>query len=57
MLTGSDAMPNGARVEAQKQWNARACGELEGSKDSVEYFLRVESDRFGAQAWARDYFR
>jgi ubiquinone/menaquinone biosynthesis C-methylase UbiE len=57
MRTGSDAMQNNARVEAQKQWNARACGELEGDKDSAEYFLQVEQDRYGPQAWARDYFR
>lgn len=49
-------MHNEARFEAQKQWNARACGELEGDKNTVEYFLQVEKDRYGQQAWALDYF-
>ena len=46
-----------ARLEAQKQWNARACGELEGDKSSLDYFLNVEQDRFSQQAWTRDYFK
>jgi ubiquinone/menaquinone biosynthesis C-methylase UbiE len=45
-----------ARIEAQKQWNATACGELEGDKDSADYFLAVEKDRFAQQAWALSYF-
>ena len=44
-------MQNEARLEAQKQWNARACGELEGDKNTVDYFLQVEKDRYGQQAW------
>jgi ubiquinone/menaquinone biosynthesis C-methylase UbiE len=48
---------NAAREEAQKQWNARACGELEGDKGAPEYFHRVEADRFRQQAWALDYFQ
>src|SRR5262245_41172497 len=46
-----------ARTEAAKQWNARACGELEGSKETIEYFQRVEADRYARQPWQRDYFR
>jgi ubiquinone/menaquinone biosynthesis C-methylase UbiE len=46
-----------ARTEAMKQWNARACGELDGTKDSVEYFSRVEADRYAQQPWQHDYFR
>ena len=46
-----------ARTEAAKQWNARACGELEGSKDSIDYFRRVEADRYAQQPWQHEYFR
>jgi SAM-dependent methyltransferase len=46
-----------ARAEAMKQWNARACGELEGTKDSVEYFSNVEADRYAQQPWQHGYFR
>ena len=45
-----------AREHAQEQWNARACGELAGDKNSVEYFRRVEEDRYGQQDWVHDYF-
>jgi ubiquinone/menaquinone biosynthesis C-methylase UbiE len=45
-----------ARVEAQKQWNATACGELEGDKNTADYFLAVEKARFAQQAWAVSYF-
>jgi ubiquinone/menaquinone biosynthesis C-methylase UbiE len=45
-----------ARAHAQSQWNSMACGELEGDKSSVEYFLAVEKDRFEQQAWAKRYF-
>jgi ubiquinone/menaquinone biosynthesis C-methylase UbiE len=46
-----------ARREAAKQWNTRACGELEGSKESLEYFARVEADRYTQQPWQKAYFR
>jgi ubiquinone/menaquinone biosynthesis C-methylase UbiE len=46
-----------ARTEATKQWNARACGELEGDKNSLEYFRRVEADRYSQQPWQHGYFR
>jgi len=45
-----------AREHAQKQWNAMACGELAGDKNSVEYFSQVEADRYGQQDWVHDYF-
>lgn len=45
-----------AREEAQKQWNALACGELEGDKETLEYFLRVEADRYWQQPWCHEYF-
>lgn len=50
-------MQEEARLEAQKQWNARACGELDGDKSTAEYFLQVERDRYSQQAWMHDYFR
>ncbi|MCV3243674.1 class I SAM-dependent methyltransferase [Mesorhizobium sp. ZC-5] len=49
-------MKSEARLEAQKQWNATACGELEGDKETPDYFLAVEKDRFAQQAWALEYF-
>jgi len=49
-------MDNHARIEAQKQWNARACGELPGDKQSVEYFDAVACDRYQQQPWMHDYF-
>lgn len=45
-----------AREQAQTQWNATACGELTGDKNTVEYFLRVEKDRYSQQDWVHDYF-
>ena len=45
-----------AREHATQQWNATACGELEGDKNSVDYFLKVEADRYARQPWQRDYF-
>lgn len=50
-------MHSNARVEAQKQWNARACGELPGDKQSVDYFDAVARDRYRQQSWMHDYFR
>jgi ubiquinone/menaquinone biosynthesis C-methylase UbiE len=45
-----------AREHAQAQWNTTACGELVGDKNTVNYFLRVEEDRYHQQNWALDYF-
>ena len=50
-------MNNDARIEAQKQWNARACGELPGDKQSVDYFDAVARDRYHHQPWMHDYFK
>ena len=50
-------MDNHARIEAQKQWNARACGELPGDKQSVDYFDAVARDRYEQQPWMHDYFK
>ncbi|NJO33950.1 MAG: class I SAM-dependent methyltransferase [Rhodospirillales bacterium] len=46
-----------ARNQAMKQWNALACGELEGDKNTVAYFDAVEADRYAQQGWQHDYFR
>jgi hypothetical protein len=46
-----------ARTGAIRQWNARACGALEGDKDSLEYLRRVEADRYSQQPWQHGYFR
>lgn len=50
-------MQDKARVEAQKHWNALACGELAGDKNNLNYFLAVEKDRYTQQPWAHDYFK
>ena len=57
-LNGANGMniDSNAREQAQKQWNAKACGELAGDKNSVEYFRRVEGDRYSQQDWVHDYF-
>lgn len=49
-------MRDDARLEAQKQWNAIACGELEGEKGTTQYFEQVERDRYRQQPWMVDYF-
>jgi ubiquinone/menaquinone biosynthesis C-methylase UbiE len=49
-------MDSEARIEAQKQWNARACGELPGDKQFVDYFDAVARDRYRQQPWMHDYF-
>lgn len=50
-------MHKNARMEAQKQWNARACGELPGDKQCVAYFNSVAQDRYQQQPWMHDYFK
>lgn len=46
-----------AREQARKQWNALACGELEGDKNTPAYYDAVETERYAQQGWALDYFR
>jgi ubiquinone/menaquinone biosynthesis C-methylase UbiE len=46
-----------SRVEAAKQWNNTACGELEGDKNKIEYFHSVERDRYAQQLWQQNYFQ
>lgn len=50
-------MDSDARIEAQKQWNARACGELPGDKQSIDYFNAVARDRYQQSEWVHNYFR
>jgi ubiquinone/menaquinone biosynthesis C-methylase UbiE len=50
------ALDYGARINAQSQWNAQACGELDGDKSTVEYFDRVAADRYRQQPWQHRYF-
>jgi SAM-dependent methyltransferase len=50
-------MERAARDAAAKQWNTTPCGELEGDKTTLDYFLRVEKDRYVQQPWQHDYFR
>jgi ubiquinone/menaquinone biosynthesis C-methylase UbiE len=61
MTTGLTMLNNmnidtSARDQAKAQWNATACGELSGEKNSVEYFRRVEEDRYSQQDWVHSYF-
>ncbi len=43
---------------AQKQWNTTPCGEVDGDKASLEYFLSVERNRYEDYApWMRDQYR
>jgi SAM-dependent methyltransferase len=49
-------LDSSARKHAQDQWNARACGELAGDKESVAYFDAVVADRYRQQPWMHDYF-
>lgn len=48
---------NVAREGAQATWNARACGEEEGDRDSLAYFDAVAARRYADHPWMRDYFR
>lgn len=50
-------LDSNARLGAQKQWNARACGELPGDKQSIDYFDAVARDRYRQQPWMHEYFR
>lgn len=45
-----------ARVHAQTQWNERACGEIPGDKNNVEYFDAVAAERYRQQPWMHEYF-
>ena len=49
-------MDTSARDHATRQWNATACGELEGDKTTLEYFLQVERERYLQQPWQHGYF-
>jgi SAM-dependent methyltransferase len=45
-----------ARRGATRQWNATACGELDGAKSDIAYFERVREDRYRQQPWQHEYF-
>lgn len=55
-MAGGLEMQADARAHARKQWNALACGELEGDKTTAAYFDAVDQDRFEQVEWALDYF-
>ncbi len=50
-------METSARESAARLWNATACGELAGDKGNIDYFLRVERDRYAQQPWQHGYYR
>ncbi len=42
---------------AQDQWNKTPCGETAGDKETLDYFLAVESNRYNIYApWMKDFF-
>lgn len=48
---------NDARENAQRQWNTTPCGTVEGGDDlSLDYFLKVEKERYTQQYWQKTYF-
>ena len=50
-------MNNIDRIHAKKQWNNLACGELNGDKETLGYFLNVEFERYKQQYWQKEYFQ
>jgi SAM-dependent methyltransferase len=46
-----------ARQQAMAQWNRTPCGQLEGDKHTLDYFLAVEQSRYLQQPWQHRYFR
>ena len=46
------------KKEAQKQWNQTPCGETEGDKEKLDYFLAVERHRYEEYApWMKPFFK
>lgn len=45
-----------ARLAAQATWNARACEEIEGDKNRLEYFDAVASKRYRDHPWMPGYY-
>jgi ubiquinone/menaquinone biosynthesis C-methylase UbiE len=45
-----------ARKHAQMQWDNTPCGEVDGNKDTLEYFEEVEKERYRQQYWQLKYF-
>lgn len=45
-----------ARAQAQLQWNTNPCGALPTETYDIDFFDRVEEERYRQQYWQRDYF-
>ncbi len=45
-----------ARARAMDQWNNLACGQDGDADGTLEYFIRVEDERYRQQYWQRQYF-
>jgi len=46
------------KKSARDQWNKTPCGEIEGNKETIDYFLEVENNRYNDYApWMKDFFR
>jgi hypothetical protein len=37
-----------ARMQSQLQWNTNPCGEVEGDKNTLEYFEKVKKKDIGS---------
>jgi ubiquinone/menaquinone biosynthesis C-methylase UbiE len=49
---------NNWKKSARDQWNKTPCGEIPGDKDTIEYFLAVENNRYNDYApWMKDFFK
>lgn len=48
---------NIASEQAQKQWNTNPCGAVEGDQESLEYFVKVEEERYIEQSWQKSFFQ
>lgn len=45
------------KKSAQDQWNKTPCGEIPGDKDTIEYFLTVQSNRYNDYTpWMKEFF-
>ena len=49
-------MDQDARTQAQSQWNTNPCGAVDDNMGSLEYFNKVEEERYKDQSWMHDYF-
>lgn len=44
------------KKETQKQWNTTPCGSIGETKADLDYFLKIEEDRYNEQDWMKNIF-